>query len=314
MTQKFSLLFPGQGSQSLGMLSGLLDDFGTIKETFAQASEVLGYDLWALTQDGPDEKLNQTEYTQPALLAADVATWRCWLEMNGAMPAYLAGHSLGEYAALVCAESLSFEDGIRLVAARGQYMQAAVPAGKGAMAAVIGLGEEAVQALCEEASSFGVVAPANYNSVGQIVVAGEVAAVDQVVAVAKSAGARMATKIPVSVPSHCILMQPAADKMAVLLSEISFHTPKVPVIQNADVQAFDAPEAIRDALIRQLVAPVRWVETIQFISNQGISEFFECGPGKVLAGLNKRISKSLVTHPLHSKKDIAQAIEIAETV
>lgn len=314
MTQKFSLLFPGQGSQSLGMLSSLSDDFATIQETFAQASDVLGYDLWALTQDGPDEKLNQTEYTQPALLAADVATWRCWLEMNGAMPAYFAGHSLGEYAALVCAESLSFEDGIRLVAARGQYMQAAVPSGKGAMAAVIGLGEEAVQALCEEASSFGVVAPANYNSVGQIVVAGEVAAVDQVVAVAKSAGARMATKIPVSVPSHCILMQPAADKMAVLLSETSFQTPKVPVIQNADVQSFESSEAIRDALIRQLVAPVRWVETIQLINNQGVSEFFECGPGKVLAGLNKRISKSLVTHPLHAKKDIAQAIEITEAV
>ncbi len=309
MTQKFAFLFPGQGSQSVGMLSELSADHTIVQETFAVASEVLGYDLWALSQSGPEEKLNQTAFTQPALLAADVAVWRCWQSMSDLKPSFMAGHSLGEYAALVCSGVLSFEEGIALVADRGRFMQEAVSPGVGAMAAVIGLDDAGVQALCDAASSKGLVSPANFNSIGQIVVAGEVAAVDYVIENAKSVGARMAMKIPVSVPSHCALMRPAAEKMADKLSQVDLKAPSIPVIHNADVKTHDDAQAIRDILIKQLVAPVRWVETIQLMQQLDIKHFFECGPGKVLAGLNKRISKALVTQSLQTQVDLQAVVD-----
>jgi len=294
MSTSFAMLFPGQGSQSVGMLSDLAAKHALVQETFSEASDVLDDDLWELAQSGPEEKLNQTEFTQPALLAADIATWRCWQAVGGGQPAFVAGHSLGEYAALVCADALSFADAIALVAARGKFMQAAVPEGTGAMAAILGLEDQAVEAVCVQALEVGVVSPANYNSVGQVVIAGEVAAVEKAMQLAKEAGA-IAKKIPVSVPSHCALMQPAADQMAEKLRAIEIKQPIIKVIQNADVKSFESPGAIRDALTRQLIAPVRWVETIQFMQQEGITQFFECGPGKVLAGLNKRISKEITT-------------------
>lgn len=275
-----SLIFPGQGSQSVGMLQELSD----AKAVFDRASAVLGYDLWDLVQNGPVERLDQTEFTQPALLAADIALFEQWKLSHSEKPAFLAGHSLGEYAALVAAESLVFEEAIALVAARGKYMQAA---GHGAMAAIVGLEDAIVTEICAETA--GIVSPANFNSIGQVVIAGEVAAVDHAVELAKARGARLAKKIPVSVPSHCVLMQPAADQMAAKLQSIAIQKPKIPVVHNFDVRVHDNVDDIRTALIQQLISPVRWVETILFIRSQGVTEFFECGPGKVLTGLNKRI-------------------------
>lgn len=279
-----SLVFPGQGSQSVGMLKELADQFSGVKNIFDRASAVLQYDLWDLTQNGPVEKLDQTEFTQPALLAADIAMFEYWKTQNTIMPAYFAGHSLGEYAALVAAESVIFEDAIALVSARGQYMQAAR---HGAMAAIVGLEDATVIDLC--AQTAGVVSPANFNSVGQVVIAGEVDAVNHVVSLAKDKGARLAKIIPVSVPSHCVLMQSAADQMAEKLKTVVIKKPLIPVVHNFDVKIHDDADAIRDALVQQLISPVRWVETIQWIRAQGVAEFFECGPGKVLTGLIKRI-------------------------
>lgn len=292
MTQ-FALLFPGQGSQSVGMLSDLPEKFPRVKNIFENASDILRYDLWDLVQNGPAEKLDQTEFTQPALLAADVAVFEYWKSTSEKNPAFLAGHSLGEYAALVCADAIQFEDAIALVAARGKFMQEAVPAGVGAMAAIVGLEDADVIAICNSASSTGIVSPANFNSIGQIVIAGENTAVEKAITLAQEKGAKIAKKIPVSVPSHCALMQSAADKMAEKLKSVEIQKPKIPVIQNADVMSYDVPEKIRDALIRQLISPVRWVETIQFMINHNVKTFYECGPGKVLCGLNKRISKEI---------------------
>lgn len=288
----FAFLFPGQGSQSVGMLSELSEKFPIIKNIFSNASDVLHYDLWDLTQNGPAEKLDQTELTQPALLAADVALWSCWKWLNKPMPAMLAGHSLGEYAALVAADALDFNDAISMVALRGQYMQSAVKPGAGAMAAIVGLEDTVVMQICHDV---GAVSPANYNSIGQIVIAGETVAVEKAIELAKMAGAKIAKKIPVSVPSHCVLMQSAAEKMAEKLKTISIKAPKIPVIQNADVKSFQSANDIRDALIRQLTLPVRWVETIQHMMQKNIMSFYECGPGNVLTGLNKRISRDITT-------------------
>ncbi len=293
----FAFLFPGQGSQSVGMLAELNTQFPAIKNIFSKASDVLGYDLWDLTQNGPVEKLDQTEFTQPALLAADVALWECWKSLNKPMPAMLAGHSLGEYAALVAADALDFKDAISLVSLRGQYMQSAVEPGAGAMAAIVGLEDDVVVQICRDV---GAVSPANYNSIGQIVIAGESAAVEKAIELAKTAGAKIAKKIPVSVPSHCVLMQSAADKMAEKLKSVSIKTPAIPVIQNADVKSFESNDDIRDALIRQLTLPVRWVETIQYMMQKNIFSFYECGPGNVLAGLNKRISREISTESVGS--------------
>lgn len=288
-----ALLFPGQGSQSVGMLSDLSEQFPMVQKLFSEASAVLHYDLWDLVQHN-EEKLNQTEFTQPALLAADVAMYAYWKSTHDEKPLFLAGHSLGEYAALVCAEAISFSDAIALVSARGKYMQSAVPAGSGAMAAIVGLDDHDVVGICEQASSDGVVSPANYNSIGQIVIAGDNRAVEKAITLAQEKGAKIAKKIPVSVPSHCKLMQSAADQMAEKLKTIEIKKPLIPVIQNADVTAYADPEKIRDALVRQLILPVRWVETIQFMMNHDVKTFLECGPGKVLCGLNKRISREIL--------------------
>lgn len=293
MSNQLAVVFPGQGSQSVGMLADVAAEHAIIKETFAQASAVLGYDLWDLAVNGPEDKLNQTEFTQPALMAADVAMWRLWCDREQQRPAVLAGHSLGEFVAFVCAGSLEFADAVSLVAQRGRFMQQAVPAGVGAMAAIIGLDDDAVANVCAEAAAGEVVTPANFNSLGQVVIAGDHAAVERAIALAKPAGAKIAKLIPVSVPSHCPLMQPAAEQLAAALAKIEIKAPQIPVIQNVDATAHADPDEIRDNLVRQLVAPVRWVATIQAMQQQGVTEIIECGPGKVLQGLIKRIDRSL---------------------
>jgi [acyl-carrier-protein] S-malonyltransferase len=290
MSKKIAFIFPGQGSQTLGMLSEFAGHYPIIQETFAQASQVLKFDLWELCQQGPITALNQTENTQPALLAASVALWRIWRQQRGVQPLYMAGHSLGEYSALVCAGALDFLTAVRLVAERGRLMQAAVPVGKGAMAAIVGLENNKLLSLCDSLAEGQVLAPANYNSIGQTVVAGDSAAVDRLVANAKQAGAKLAKLIPVSVPSHCVLMKQAAEHLAETLQTIHFSVPQIPVINNADVERADDPIRIKKALVKQLYHPVRWVEIIQWMEQQKIDEFIECGPGKVLAGLNKRIT------------------------
>lgn len=290
---KFSIVFPGQGSQAVGMLSELGEQYDIVKQTFAEASEALGYDLWALVQNGPAEDLNQTFRTQPALLAASVAIWRVLQEQGLDQPENLAGHSLGEYSALVCAGVIDFKQAIKLVELRGQLMQEAVPAGVGAMYAIIGLDDDSIAKACEEAAQGEVVSPVNFNSPGQVVIAGNKAAVERAGALCKEAGAKRALPLPVSVPSHCALMKPAADKLAVALEEIEFNTPNLPVINNVDVIAETDPAKIKDALVRQLYSPVRWTEGVQLMSEQGVEKLFELGPGKVLTGLTKRIVKTL---------------------
>ncbi|QIA62876.1 ACP S-malonyltransferase [Vibrio astriarenae] len=289
----FAIVFPGQGSQAVGMLAELGEQYDMVKKTFAEASEALGYDLWALVQNGPAEDLNQTFRTQPALLASSVAIWRVWQELGLEQPANLAGHSLGEYSALVCAGVIDFKEAIKLVELRGQLMQEAVPAGVGAMYAIIGLADDAIAKACEEAAQGEVVSPVNFNSPGQVVIAGNKAAVERAGALCKEAGAKRALPLPVSVPSHCALMKPAADKLAVALESIEFNTPVLPVINNVDVVAETDPAKIKDALVRQLHSPVRWTEGVELMSEQGVEKLLELGPGKVLTGLTKRIVKSL---------------------
>ncbi|KOE80357.1 ACP S-malonyltransferase [Vibrio aestuarianus] len=290
---KFAIVFPGQGSQTVGMLADLGQQYDVVQQTFAEASEVLGYDLWALVQNGPAEDLNQTFRTQPALLAASVAIWRVWQSLGLAQPTLLAGHSLGEYSALVCAGVIDFKQAIKLVELRGQLMQEAVPAGVGAMSAIIGLDDEAIAKACEAAAQGEVVSPVNFNSPGQVVIAGNKDAVERAGALCKEAGAKRALPLPVSVPSHCALMKPAAEKLAVALESIEFNAPQIPVINNVDVATETAPEKIKDALVRQLHSPVRWTEGVQLMSEQGIEKLLEVGPGKVLTGLTKRIVKTL---------------------
>ncbi|MEF1291170.1 ACP S-malonyltransferase [Vibrio sp. M260118] len=290
---KFAIVFPGQGSQAVGMLAELGEQHEVVKQTFAEASEALGYDLWALVQNGPAEDLNQTHRTQPALLASSVAIWRVWQEQGLEQPTNLAGHSLGEYSALVCAGVIDFKQAIKLVELRGQLMQEAVPAGTGAMYAIIGLDDESIAKACEEAAQGDVVSPVNFNSPGQVVIAGSKDAVERAGALCKEAGAKRALPLPVSVPSHCALMKPAADKLAVALEELEFNTPQLPVINNVDVAAETDPAKIKDALVRQLYSPVRWTESVQLMSEQGVEKLLELGPGKVLTGLTKRIVKTL---------------------
>ncbi|ODN43539.1 ACP S-malonyltransferase [Piscirickettsia litoralis] len=309
MSELSAFIFPGQGSQHAGMLSEIADTTGIIQDTFAEASSVLGYDLWALTQEESAERLNQTEYTQPALLTASVALWRLWQQQGGQVPDFLAGHSLGEYSALVAAESIEFKDAVKLVAARGRFMQEAVPVGVGAMAALLGLDDEKAVEVCQVAAKKGgVVEAANFNSVGQVVIAGEAAAVDQAIELAKEAGARKAMKLAMSVPSHCSLMKSAAEKLALELKNIEIKTPKIPVIHNVDVASYTDAEQIRDALVRQLYNPVRWVETVKELEKNQVTRCFECGPGKVLAGLGKRIAKQVQCSPLSGAEGIAAAM------
>ncbi|HIF9512003.1 TPA: ACP S-malonyltransferase [Photobacterium damselae] len=290
---KFAIVFPGQGSQAVGMLAELAEQFPIVQATFAEASEVLGYDLWALVQNGPAEDLNQTHRTQPALLTASVAIWCVWQEKGGEQPTVLAGHSLGEYSALVCAGVIDFKEAVKLVELRGQLMQEAVPAGVGAMSAIIGLDNDAIAKACADAAEDQVCSPVNFNSPGQVVIAGNKEAVDRANALCKEAGAKRALLLPVSVPSHCELMKPAADKLAVALENMTFNTPAIPVINNADVATETDPAAIKLALVKQLYGPVRWTESVERMAAEGIEELLEMGPGKVLTGLTKRINRSL---------------------
>ena len=293
MSEKFAILFPGQGSQSVGMLADLLAESEVVKATFAQASAALGYDLAQLVLDGPEATLNQTDKTQPALLTASVAIYRHWLAQGGQQPAVMAGHSLGEYSALVCAGVLSLEDAVKLVEKRGLYMQQAVPAGTGSMAAIIGLDDDLVRQACDSVANGDVVAPVNFNSPGQVVIAGSKDAVDRASAACKEAGAKRALPLAVSVPSHCALMKPAAEKLANDLNNIEFNTTDIKVINNVDVSVESDQAAIKDALVRQLYSPVRWTETVQALAAQDITTTYEFGPGKVLSGLAKRIDKSV---------------------
>jgi len=307
-----AFVFPGQGSQAVGMLSGLAESNPLVVDTFTEANDALGYDLWALVQNGPEEELNQTTNTQPAMLAAGVATWRVWLEQGGAMPSVMAGHSLGEYTALVCAGSLAFADAVQLVADRGRFMQEAVPAGEGAMAAIIGLDDDGVRALCEANAGGEVLSPVNFNSPGQVVIAGSTNAVQRAVDSAKEAGAKRALILPVSVPSHCRLMHGAAERMAERLAGIELAVPGTPVIHNFSVQVENTPEAIKQALVSQIEQPVRWVETIQKMASDGVDRLVECGPGKVLVGLNKRIDKSMETWAVYDAETMAAALQGVE--
>lgn len=290
---KFAIVFPGQGSQAVGMLAELGEQYDVVKQTFAEASDALGYDLWALVQNGPAEDLNETFRTQPALLASSVAIWRVWQELGLEQPANLAGHSLGEYSALVCAGVIDFKEAIKLVELRGKLMQEAVPAGTGAMYAIIGLADDVIAKACEDAAQGEVVSPVNFNSPGQVVIAGSKDAVVRAGALCKEAGAKRALPLPVSVPSHCALMKPAAEKLAVALESIEFNSPQLPVINNVDVVAETDPAKIKDALVRQLHSPVRWTETVELMHEQGVEQLLELGPGKVLTGLTKRIVKTL---------------------
>ncbi|KHN57570.1 ACP S-malonyltransferase [Dickeya fangzhongdai] len=306
---KFAMVFPGQGSQSVGMLAELAEKFPLIKETFDEASSVLGYDLWQLSQQGPAEELNKTWQTQPALLTASVALWRVWRQQGGALPTLMSGHSLGEYSALVCAGVLDFKQAVSLVELRGKLMQEAVPEGTGAMYAIIGLDNDAIAAACAEAAQGQVVSPVNFNSPGQVVIAGNKEAVERAGAACKAAGAKRALPLPVSVPSHCALMEPAARKLADALEAIAFNAPDVPVVNNVDVRAESAPEAIRSALVRQLHNPVRWTECVEYMAAQGVVTLVETGPGKVLTGLTKRIVDSLTATAINDPASLSAALE-----
>lgn len=303
-----AFVFPGQGSQSVGMLAELAAHYPVVKDTFAEASAVLKLDLWKIVSEGQEETLNQTHITQPAMLTAGVATWRIWQARGGAQPRVMAGHSLGEYSALVCAGALDFSEAVELVGLRGRYMQAAVPTGQGAMAAILGLDDAQVVAACQQAAQGDVVAAVNFNSPGQVVIAGQAAAVNRAMELCKAAGAKRALPLPVSVPSHCALMKPAAEQLAQRLQSINLRKPQIPVINNVDVATPDAADAIRDALVRQLYNPVRWVETVQRMVNEGVTQLIECGPGKVLVGLNKRISKDTTAHALVDTASVDNAL------
>lgn len=295
---KSAFVFPGQGSQSVGMLADLATAFPVVEETFREASTVLDYDLWQLVLEGPEDKLNQTDRTQPAMLTAGVAVWRVWQSRSEIRPVCFAGHSLGEYTALVAADAINFTDAVKLVEKRGQFMQQAVPAGEGAMAAILGLADEIVRELCQNASDQGVVEAVNFNSPGQVVIAGSTQAVKRAIELATENGAKRALELPVSVPSHCALMKPAAEQLAAELNKIDLRMPSTPVIHNASVMPATTIDELKQLLTQQLYSPVRWVETIQWFASQGVDAVVECGPGKVLAGLNKRIDKTLTALPL----------------
>ena len=304
---QLAFVFPGQGSQSLGMLGDLAGQHDVVRETFAEASDGAGADLWTLSQEGPEDQLNRTEFTQPALLAAGVAVWRAWQQQGGAQPSVLAGHSLGEYTALVGAGALSLRDGAGLVRLRGQLMQDAAPAGTGAMAAVLGAEDELVLEVCKAVSGDEVVVPANFNSPGQIVIGGHAAAVDKALTMLAERGVRKAVKLAVSVPSHTPLMREAANRLAEAMNDVNWHTPRLPVVQNVDAEVHDGVDSVRGALVRQLYLPVQWTGCVQALSARGITRIAECGPGKVLAGLIKRIDKSLDARALGTPAEFESA-------
>ncbi len=304
-----AMVFPGQGSQSQGMLDALAADQPVVESTFDEASAVLGYDLWALVQSGPAEDLNRTDRTQPALLTAGVAVYRVWTARNGPVPAMMAGHSLGEYTALVCADALDFATAVDLVRFRGEVMQAAVPVGEGAMAAVLGLDDEQVDAACRRGADGDVVSPVNFNSPGQVVIAGSSAAVGRAADAARELGARRVVPLPVSVPSHCALMEPAAAQLAARLAEIEIRAPRIPVVHNTDAKPHADPDAIRGVLAAQLHMPVRWTDCVRTLAAAGVDSVVEAGPGKVLSGLNRRIERALSSYPVFDPDTLEAAIE-----
>jgi [acyl-carrier-protein] S-malonyltransferase len=308
-TYNLAFVFPGQGSQSVGMLSDLAGSYPEVKQVFERASDVLSKDLWSIVLNDSDGELNQTQTTQPAMLAAGVAVWEVWCKHSAVRPAWMAGHSLGEYTALVCSGAVAFEDAIKLVAERGRLMQEAVPYGIGAMAAILGLEDHHVVKACVDSAESEIVAAVNFNSPGQVVIAGNVAAVERAMVAAKAAGAKRAVLLPVSVPSHCALMEPAARKLDEQLQNTVIDTPHMTLIHNVDVASHSAPEVIRNALKEQLYKPVRWADSIKFMHDQGVTSFVECGPGKVLVGLNKRIVEDARHLSIYDTKSLNVALE-----
>ncbi|CAG7857310.1 [acyl-carrier-protein] S-malonyltransferase [biofilm metagenome] len=307
--KKIAFIFPGQGSQSVGMLKDMAEVYPDVKQTFDRASFVLGKDLWKLVSEGSETDLNQTENTQPAMLAAGVAIWELWCKSTTVRPAWMVGHSLGEYTALVCSGAIFFEDAVKLVAERARLMQTAVPAGVGAMAAILGLDDDQVIEICEKVTGDEIVSAVNFNAPGQVVIAGHKAAVERAAESAKAAGAKRALLLPVSVPSHCVLMESAAEKLAQSLEDIAISTPKATLIHNVDAESHTAPEVIRNVLKEQLYKPVRWVETINNLSAKGVTKFVECGPGKVLMALNKRIVKDAEHLAIFDSGSLTQVVE-----
>jgi len=311
--KQLAFAFPGQGSQSTGMLSELAIVHPDVISTFAEAADSLGFNLWSLVQNNPDDQLNMTAYTQPALVAASVAIWRVWQAAGGAQPAIMAGHSLGEYSALVCANVLSFSDAVALVADRGKYMQEAVPEGVGAMAAILGLEDEQVVQVCIDAAGSQIVSAANYNANDQVVIAGHKEAVERAIVLAKDAGARRAILLPVSVPSHCALMWGAADRFAERLDQVSFSEAAIPIVQNVDAEPRSSADEIKQALLQQLHQPVRWKESIRKLKTMGVTRIIECGPGKVLTGLIRRIDTDLEVKPVNDSRSLEDAINGAHS-
>ena len=308
MRDDLAFVFPGQGAQSVGMLRELANEFPQVRTRYEQASQILGYDLWAVVEQGPEDQLNQTSCTQPALLTASVATWDIWLACGGCRPRMAAGHSFGEYSALVCAGALEFEDAVSLVADRGRFMQESVPRGEGAMAAVLGLDAEEVASVCRSAERGQVVQCANLNAPGQIVIAGHTAAVDRASTLAKEHNAKRVIPLSVSVPAHCALMQSAADKFAARIAGIEVCPPSLSIIHNVDASAHASPSDIKELLVQQLVAPVRWSDTVEYFAREGVMTVIECGPGKVLSTLIKRITRSITCFPLSSSSTIGAAL------
>lgn len=308
-SNKIAIVFPGQGSQSVGMLGDLSTTYSQIQETFEEASQALGRDLWALAQNGPAEELNQTQNTQPLILTASVAMWRVLQSKVDVIPTFMAGHSLGEYTALVCAGSLDFVDAVKLVEQRAMFMQQAVPEGEGAMAAILGLEVSDLIEICEQAANGEVVSAVNFNAPGQVVIAGNTEAVNRAIDLAKEHGAKRALPLPVSVPSHCALMQPAAENLLTVMAGVEFSSPQIPVLHNTDVTQHSDSSDIKQALMKQLHTPVRWVETVETLANSGVDTLIECGPGKVLTGLNKRIDKSLELYSLGDERSFNKTIE-----
>ena len=307
-TQSLAFVFPGQGSQKIGMLADLAAEYPVVQATFAEASEVLGYDLWALVQTGQQEEINLTERTQPLLLTASVAVWRAWNEKGGAQPALMAGHSLGEWSALVCAGVVDFKAAVKIVQLRGKYMQDAVPAGVGAMSAIIGLDDASILAACKNAAQGEVVSAVNFNSPGQVVIAGHAAAVERAGALCKEAGAKRALPLPVSAPFHTELMRPAAERLADLIGATVFNSPQIPVVHNVTAATEANPETIKALMIEQIYSPVRWVECVNTMVAKGISLTVECGPGKVLSGLNKRIAADLNTLSIEKPEELSAVL------
>lgn len=309
INQELAFVFPGQGSQTLGMLAELAQQYAVIEETFAEASVVLGYDLWALAQEGPQETMNMTERTQPLLLTASVAIWRVWQQQGGDTPAVMAGHSLGEWSALVCAGVVAFKDAVRLVQLRGKYMQEAVPAGVGSMAAIIGLDDQAIIDACVEAAQGEEVSAVNFNSPGQVVIAGHVGAIERAIDLCKAKGAKKAMALAVSAPFHSALLKPAADRLAVELESVEFSTPVTPIIHNVNAQVETDPSVIKQLMIEQIYHPVLWVACVNNVFSTGATRAIECGPGKVLTGLIKRINRELTSATIDKPDALSTALE-----